>query len=298
MKIAVTGSGGMIGTMLVSALREKNHKVIECTRRNCNILELEQVKKAIKGAEVVVHCAAQLDEEAPNLYEVNVTGTENVLEACTANGIGQFIFLSTVGVFGQLRGLKDENTEPRPETPYEKSKLEAEKRVLSFQEVFHVTILRPAIVIGNNKYWQQIIRPVVKGFPLIGDGQNHFQTSCPEDIADAIIFCMGREECYGEIFIVAEKNAQTLEQTANIVRKEFGMQTPIGKIPLWLGNIIVKINYLIKFSPILKSAYVKRLQADRFYSTKKLMGLGWKAKCSAASALPKLVKLVSAQNKK
>jgi len=288
-KIAVTGSEGMIGSLLVQELKAKGHKVIECTKNSCDILDIESVKRAFKGAEVVVHCAAQLDEEAKDLHEVNVTGTDNVLEACAANNVSQFIFLSTVGVFGGSAGIKDENTEPRPETLYERSKLEAEKKVLSFQEVFHVTILRGAIVMGNNKYWQQIVKTVKKGFPLIGEGKNHWQVVSPMDLVSAVIFCIGREECYGEIFIVAEKEALTLEEIINVMRKELGLEGATGKIPLWLGNIIVALNSLLNFNPILKPAYVKRLQADRIYSTKKIEALGWMAKHSAKDCIRKII---------
>ena len=298
MKVAVTGAQGMIGSALAKALREKGHKVAECTHRNCDVLDTEQVRKALKGFDAVVHCAAELNEDAKDLYEVNVRGTENVLEACAQNGISQFIFLSTVGVFGLLPGMKDENTEQRPETEYERSKLEGEKRVLSYQEVFHITIIRPAIVLGNNRYWRQIIRMVGAGFPLIGSGKNRWQTICLEDLASAIAFCIGREECYGEIFIAAEKEPMTLGEIVERIRKETGKNAPVKNIPLWLGNIIARINSVLNLNPILKPAYVKRLQAERWYSTRKLEALGWKAKCSARAELPEIVKAALAEKKK
>lgn len=290
MKIAVTGSDGFIGRPIVKKLRAKGHGVIECRRKNCDVLRPEQVIQALKGADVVVHCAAKLDENASDLIDVNVAGTENVLEACAANGAKHLIFLSTVGVYGLLGGMKDENTEPRPETPYERSKLEAEKKVLSYQEVFHVTILRPAIVLGKNKYWQKIVRLVAKGFPIIGDGKNRWQMVCVEDVVGAIAFCIGREECYGEIFIVAEQEAVTLEETVNEIRASLGMEGTAMKIPVWLGNLIAALNGALHFNSLLTPPYIKRLQADRAYSTKKLEALGWKAKLSAKGGIPGIAK--------
>lgn len=293
MKIAVTGSNGMVGKALVEKLAVKGHKVLECSRENCDVLDPEDIKKALKGAEVVVHMAAQLDEKAADLWEVNVKGTENVLEASAESKVQQFIFLSTVGVYGLLPGMKDEGTEPKPETLYEKSKLEAEKKVLSFQEVFHVTVLRPAIVVGENKYWGQIIKTIGKNFPLIGRGKNHWQALCLEDLADAIVFCINREECFGETFIVAEKEVMTLEELVLHVRGELGMSDGLKKIPGWLGNAAAAFNSVFKFSPLLDQAYVKRLQADRLYSTGKLEKLGWKARHSARECLSELVKKIS-----
>ena len=221
---------------------------------------------------------------------MNVRGTENVLEACSQNGISHFIFLSTVGVYGNLGGIKTEQTEPSPQTEYEKSKLEAEKKVLSYQEVFHITILRPALVIGKNKYWERIISTIKKGYPLIGEGKNKWQLVSDQDVASAVAFCIDREECFGESFIVAEKEALTLEQIVKIVRKELGMSEQIRKIPLWLGNIIAAINSILNFNPILKPAYVKRMQSERSYSTEKLEKLGWKAQHSTKEYLPQIVR--------
>lgn len=289
MKIAITGSEGMIGKELVKRLERKGRKVVKCTRENCDVLNLESLKKNFKGCTIVIHLAAQLDEKASDLWEVNVKGTENCLEAAAASGAEQFIFISSVGVFGLQPGLKDEKTEPKPETLYEKSKLEAEKKVLSYQEVFHVTILRPAIVIGDNKYWGQIIKTIGKGFPLIGDGKNHWQTASAEDVAEAIEFCIGNEDTYGETFIVAEKDAKTLEEIVETIRQGLGMKGKIMKIPAWLGNFIAIINSVARFNPILDPEYVKRLQADRHYSIAKLEKLGWKPRHDSEEVLKKII---------
>ena len=193
MKIAVTGSSGMIGRALVKRLAAKGNDVVGCNSSNCNVLDPSALKQAFSGVEAVVHLASQVDEDAKDLWEVNVKGTENCLEAAEQNNVSQFIYLSTVGVYGSTPGMKDEDTTPHPETGYERSKAEAEKKVLGYQEVFHVTILRPALVVGNNEYWNGTIRTVKKGFPLIGSGRNRFQLVCLEDVVEAVRFCIGRE---------------------------------------------------------------------------------------------------------
>ena len=292
MKVAVTGSNGLIGKILVQKLRGKKFEVAECSRQNCDVLNPKQVEGALKGAKIVVHCAAQLEEEAHDIFDINVKGTENVLEAAAKNNAEQFIFLSSVGVYGPVPGLKDEKTESRAETNYEKSKLEAEKKVLSFQEVFHTTIMRPAIVVGRNRYWKKIIATIRKGFPLPGSGKNKWQMVCAEDVAEAIIFCIAKEECFGETFIVAEneESLMTLEELVNFARKELGLKGGTGKIPLWIAKIMAFLNSFIKIIPLLTPSYLARMQRERAYSTKKLEALGWKAKRSGKECLKELVK--------
>ena len=80
MKIAITGSEGFLGKIISKKLDSEGHTIVECNRKNCDILNPKQVLKALKGSQAVVHCAAQLEETSKDIYEVNVRGTENVLE--------------------------------------------------------------------------------------------------------------------------------------------------------------------------------------------------------------------------
>ena len=63
---------------------------------------------------------------------VNVGGTEAVARAATEAQVRRIVLLSTISVYGHASGcLMDENTEPRPDTPYGRSKRAAEELVLS-----------------------------------------------------------------------------------------------------------------------------------------------------------------------
>ena len=289
MKIAVTGSNGLIGKSLVEELKKRRIDVIECNKNNCNILNFPKLKSQLKGVNIVIHCAAQLDENAKNLFEVNVKGTENVLEASAINQVEQFIFLSSVGVYGAIKEIKTEKTKPQPVTNYEKSKFLAEQKVLSYQEMFHTTILRPAIIIGKNEYWKKIIKLIKKGFPLIGNGKNKWQTVCDEDVVSAIIFCVNNENCLGETFIVAERNPISLKELVNFIRIESGLNGTVFCIPEFVGFFFAKINEFVNIVPMLNTAYVNRLLKERIYSTKKLEAIGWKAKFYAKDSIRKII---------
>ncbi|MEM4327313.1 MAG: SDR family oxidoreductase, partial [Candidatus Diapherotrites archaeon] len=140
--------------------------------------------------------------------------------------------------------LKDETTQPKPETKYEKSKYEAEKKVQERQELFHITILRPAIIVGENEYWKKIIEKIKKNYPIVGQGKNIWQMITAKDTAKAFEFCCNNENCYGETFIIAHPKKITLEELVNTIRKELGMKK-VKKIPLWLGMTIAEINQIL-----------------------------------------------------
>ncbi len=95
MRIAVTGAGGVIGRGVVLRLLSAGHDVVGLARRQPeswpseatfvqgDIRDAAAVRRAVAGAEVVVHCAWALNPASsqPGDHEVNIGGTVNVLDA-------------------------------------------------------------------------------------------------------------------------------------------------------------------------------------------------------------------------
>lgn len=295
MNCLVTGSSGFVGKRLVVALRQKGFFVKEFDHSGKkNVLDNAQLKREMKGIDIVFHLAGVLDEDSPNLFEVNVQGTKNCVEAAAQNQVKQFVFTSSVGVMGDIKKIADEQTPLAPVTPYEKSKAEAEQIVLSYQEVLPVTIVRSALVLGPNRYWKKIIEMVEKNTPLAGDGKNKWQMVFIDDLVDALVFLAGKEEAFGETFIVAEQNAKTLEEIAEFVRKKKGVSgelkkvsPEIAKLGAGLKGIVSKLSGKKNF---LSPQLIDRMTRTRLYSTKKINALGWKAKWGTFEALEKTMK--------
>ena len=119
MKILVTGAGGQIGADLVITLVDRGHDVLAtdinfppearrapCAWRHLDVTDAAEVDAVFDEARpgVVFHLAAILSargEQAPELaYRVNQTGTYNVFEACRKYDVGQFLFTSSIAVYG------------------------------------------------------------------------------------------------------------------------------------------------------------------------------------------------------
>ena len=291
----MTGSSGLIGKELVRLLEMKGHQVIGYSRSNGkDILNKSQLGQEMNDCEIVVHLAAELDEGSKRLFEINVEGTRNVLEAAAKNRVEQFVFISTTGVLGDFKGVADESFPYNPATEYEKSKAEAEKLVLSYQEVFPVTVLRPAIVIGPNDYWKKIIGVVRKNLPLIGDGKNYWQTVYYRDLCVAIAGVLGNEESFGEIYIVAEQNPKKLRELVEIIRKETGTKGKLATVPVFVGRIgsffLDIFSKISEKKSILNPSHVERLLRNRIYSTKKINALGWRSATSTEQAIRETIK--------
>jgi nucleoside-diphosphate-sugar epimerase len=286
MKVLVTGSTGFIGKKLVSKLKQRKHLVKEFSKETGNdVRNLNQVNSALKGMDTVIHLAAILDESHKDLMDVNVKGTENFCIACEKNKV-KLVFLSSVGVHGNEEKEITEKTEYNPLTKYEKSKMLAEKTVLSFQETTEVLVIRSALVLGANDYWKKIISLIKKNFPLIGSGNNIFQTIYIEELVQAIVFLTERTNGSGEIFIVSEKQKHSLKQVIEMIQEELGIKKEIKTIPKIAGKILG----LITGNPLLKNEYIERLNKTRNYSIQKLELMGWKPMYSTRGAIKETIK--------
>lgn len=292
MKILITGSTGMIGQRLVERLKNK-HTIVEFSRsKGRDITKLEDVEKAIHGIDIVIHAAAELEETRgeAEMFRTNVGGTRNLLTAAEEEGIEQFIHVSTVGIYGDTKGKIKEDTPTDPHTAYERSKKEAETLVWNMQEVFPVTIIRPAIVVGPNKYWASIFKTIKKGFPLIGKGKNAWQMVHVDDLVDFIVMCIGNDDTYNEAYLVAEQEAHTLREIVDMMADIQKVKRP-GSIPIVLG---IAVSYffgiqgkLMGKKPLLTPPHVKRMLKHREYDITKALKTKWKPKHTTKDALEK-----------
>ncbi|MFH1587022.1 MAG: NAD-dependent epimerase/dehydratase family protein [Candidatus Diapherotrites archaeon] len=295
MNVLITGSGGFVGKRLAAALKKKRHLVKEFSRgQGKDVRNFEHLKESVKGTDAVVHLAAELDENSPELFSVNVDGTKNLLEAGAKAGVGKFIHLSSCGVMGKLKGKADEKTPVNPETKYEESKAEAEKIVLSYQEIMPVMVLRSALVYGNNNYWRKIVRFIQRGFPLIGGGKNSWQMIYVDDLVSAIVFALEQEESSGEIYIVAEEKGKKLRDVYEIIYRELGIKKSVGSMPYSVAKLLSYFSLLkskiLGGKTILTPAHVKRVVRERNYSIDKIKKLGWKPKYSTEQGIKEMLK--------
>lgn len=149
-RILITGEGSYIGTSFgkwVSQWAEQ-YEVETIDMRN-----KDWKTKSFNSYDVVYHTAAIVHVKENNIdqyFKVNRDLAVEVAKKAKEEGVKQFIFLSTMGVYGMETGYIDVNTEPNPKTPYAKSKLEAEKLLRNLaDDKFKVATLRPPIVYGK-----------------------------------------------------------------------------------------------------------------------------------------------------
>ncbi|WP_292989092.1 NAD-dependent epimerase/dehydratase family protein [Mycobacterium sp.] len=158
MRIAVTGASGVIGRGVVGRLLSAGHDVAGLARHRPeswpsqatfvqgDIRDGTAVRRAVAGAEVVVHCAWVLDPAADRRSDAEVTigGTQNVLDAVAGSGTRRLVFASSAHVYGPGR-LLSESQPLQPVSPFGRDKARAED-LIAKSGVEWVTIRAAAIV--------------------------------------------------------------------------------------------------------------------------------------------------------
>jgi len=148
MKLLITGSNGFIGSYFISKYRDK-YKIKTFSFLNDDIGSLD-----CYGVDVVIHLSALVHQmggaSASEYKRVNVTQTLQLANEAKVKGVRQFLFMSTIKVYGEETETKyGQNTICRPEDEYGKSKLKAELELLKLEdENFKISIIRTPIVYG------------------------------------------------------------------------------------------------------------------------------------------------------
>ena len=111
---------------------------------------------------------------AHEYYEVNADLAFQTARKAKDAGVKQFIFLSSMSIYGMDGGVITKETQPNPKTHYGRSKWQAEQQIAPLQdETFHVAIVRPPMVYGEGcKGNYQTLVTLAKILPIIPDYKN------------------------------------------------------------------------------------------------------------------------------
>ncbi len=256
MKCFVTGATGFLGSHVARQLLARSadlRLLMRASSRTDNIADfaaervvgdlrdLESLKKGMAGCEFVFHVAADYRLWAPNgqeLYDSNVEGTRNILQAARDTGVRRVIYTSSVATmgFGNNGRLTDEST---PVTisnmigDYKRSKFMAERLVIEAgQAGQNVVMVNPTTPIGERD-----IKPTPTGrivvdflrrkFPAYVDtGLNLVDVV---DCAEGHLLAM-EKAVPGERYILGGENL-TLKQILDKLAAITGLPSPRVKLP-------------------------------------------------------------------
>lgn len=219
MKILITGANGFIGRALCAHLFNMGHEVIPVVRKKVGIKnekiisEQQSWKHLLHECEAVIHLAAishvfeSKEKSSKDIYKkVNVDLTLDLAREAILAGVGQFIFMSTIKVNGEITGINeyfDVSSNPNPQHEYGKSKWEAEQSLLMLckNSNMNLVIIRSPIVYGPGVRgnFDLLIKLVKLGIPLPFKGLANFRSMVALDnLTDFIAHCINSSFFPGE----------------------------------------------------------------------------------------------------
>lgn len=170
-KILVTGHKGFVGKNLIKELENRDAEVVTLQDQNKKRIDIRnwQKIKDVDNLDMIYHLAAVTYvpfsfENPRKTYEVNVSGTLNMLELGRINNIEKFIFMSSY-VYGNPQYIPINEKHPvNPLNPYAKSKVMGENLCKSYNNDFNLncTIFRPFNIYGNKQNPNFLIPTIIK----------------------------------------------------------------------------------------------------------------------------------------
>ena len=264
MTVLVTGAAGFVGSAVVRKLVEQGASVRAFVRPTSDVDNLADlpvelalgdvrhrptIDRAIKGCEAVFHVAADYRLWVPErdvMFESNVTGTRNVMEAAAAAGVPRIVYTSSVATLGLAEAGNAAN-EDTPATsadmigPYKQSKFEAEAvvRAMVAEHGLRAVIVHPSTPVGP---WDR--RPTPTGQIIVEAATGHMPAYVDtglnvvhvDDVATGHLLALEHGKP-GERFILGGENLALKEILTEIARIS-GRPAPRFQVP---HNVVMPI---------------------------------------------------------
>jgi nucleoside-diphosphate-sugar epimerase len=305
--ILVTGATGFIGHRLVERLTQEDGVKIRALARSKekgekfvkelspfpveivlgDLSNLESLKKAASGCQIIFHCAAWASDRGTreDFFIANVTGTKNIVEAAKSAKCEKFIHVSSISVYGFNPKNGTDETFPYDPTSglYSETKVESEKVVKNAmeKEKFPAVIIRPGSVYGpRSGAWT--VRPVKaikdgKMF-LIAGGTGTCNYVYIDNLIDAMLMATKDDKVLGQDFIVTDGRSAEWNEFFGYYGKMFGINK-LKSLPLpiaYLAALVMEISEKItgKKAPITRVAigFLTRRATYNIHKAKSVLG--------------------------
>ena len=264
MKILITGASGFIGSFIVeealrrgfdtwAAVRQSSSRQFLTDGRihfiELNLSSEEQLRQQL-GAhhfDYVVHAAGVtkcLHKE--DFHRINTEGTKNLVNALLAlqMPLRRFVYISSLSIMGAIREQQPyteilESDQPRPNTAYGRSKLEAE-HWLESKKPFPYVVLRPTGVYGPRERDYFMMAKSIKAHTdfAVGFRRQDITFVYVADVVQAVFLALEKGQA-GRCYFLSDGDVYQSSTFSNLIRRELGNPWWLRiTAPLWVLRIV------------------------------------------------------------
>ncbi|MCB0209842.1 MAG: NAD-dependent epimerase/dehydratase family protein [Anaerolineae bacterium] len=312
-KILVTGGTGFTGGQLCKKLAQDGYSVRALVRAGSRSSELEKLgielvtgdlrdkqslAKATEGVDTVYHIAALFRPEnvtRQDMWDINVEGTRNILDASIEAGVKRFVHCSTIGVHGDIKDPPaTEETPYGPGDYYQESKTEGEMVALQYmrEKRLPIVVFRPGGIYGpGDVRFLKLFKSIKnKKFVMFGSGQVLYQLVHIQDLVEGIILCGTKEEAVGNIYILTGEEPITLNHLVSEIANVVNVAPPKLRLPVaplyYAGFACEILCKPLGINPPIYRRRVDFFKKDRAFSIKKAKSeLGFQPKVDLETGL-------------
>ena len=246
MKVAVVGATGFVGSHLVPHLLERGHRVIAISRDGRRLpgwgdgvearaadVTRDDVGAALAGADAGVHLVAIPRETGGRRFDdVNVRGTQRVVEAAERIGLRRLVHLSVMGVTDD------------PELRYLSSKWRGEEQVRTSS--LEWVVLRPSLMFGTGDGFFNLVKTTLRWWSpgivaIPGDGSTVFQPLSVDDLAIAVERSLTDADRAGSIYELGGPEWVTYGEIVDAVMAATGMRRLKLGVPIPLISALTAV---------------------------------------------------------
>jgi dihydroflavonol-4-reductase len=294
--VALTGASGFTAGRVLAALLERGHQVVALVRPRSltpalvgsgarivpgDLLDTSAVADLVQGADAVVHVAAVYRTAGHSdayYHDVNVGGTERLLDAAAHAGVARFVHTSTVGVYGHVKHAPaDEDSAMAPGDVYQETKAAADRLALSYHRSrgVPVTVVRPGAIYGpGDMRLLKIFRAIARGRYLqVGSGRACYHPVYIDDLVAGFGLALDRPEAVGEAFILAGPRYVSQNELAACIARQTGGRVLPLRIPAaplrWAGALCEAVCIPLGLEPPLHRRRVEFFTNNRAFSIEK-----------------------------
>ena len=236
MKVFVTGACGYKGTVLVPKLLERGHEVIafdimwfgnflqphpRLTTVRGDVRNIDQIE--LGNVDAIIHLSSVANDPCGDLdpkltWEISALATMQLADKAVRQGVKRFVYASS----GSVYGIKDElevteDLELKPISEYNKTKMVAERVLLSYRDDMIVQIIRPATVCGYSPRMRLDVsvnmltmQALTKRRITVFGGQQTRPNIHIDDITDVYLFMLDHPQ-HGGIYNAGFENISILD---------------------------------------------------------------------------------------